>query len=78
MGQALDIEREDPRLVDRYGSHLFGRSLLLARRLVESGVPIVQAAMGIVQTWDTHVANFPRLRDNLLPPLDQAVSALAR
>ena len=32
--------------------------------------------MGIVQTWDTHVANFPRLRDNLLPPLDQAVSAL--
>ena len=32
--------------------------------------------MGIVQTWDTHVANFSRLRDNLLPPLDQAVSAL--
>ena len=32
--------------------------------------------MGIVQTWDTHVANFPRLRDSLLPPLDQAVSAL--
>ena len=32
--------------------------------------------MGIVQTWDTHVSNFPRLRDNLLPPLDQAVSAL--
>ena len=76
VGHALDVEKEDPRLVDRYGSHLFGRSLLLARRLVESGVPIVQAAMGIVQTWDTHVANFPRLRDNLLPPLDQAVSAL--
>jgi uncharacterized protein DUF1501 len=76
VGQALNLEREDPRLVDRYGPHLFGRSLLLARRLVESGVPIVQATMGIVQTWDTHVANFPRLRDNLLPPLDQAVSAL--
>ena len=76
VGQALDLEREDPRLVDRYGRHLFGRSLLLARRLVEAGVPIVQATMGIVQTWDTHVANFPRLRDNLLPPLDQAVSAL--
>ena len=45
-------------------------------RLVESGVPVVQASMGIVQTWDTHVANFPRLRDSLLPPLDQAVSAL--
>ena len=76
VGQALDIDREDPRLVDRYGRHSFGRSLLLARRLVEAGVPIVQASMGIVQTWDTHVANFSRLRDNLLPPLDQAVSAL--
>ena len=40
------------------------------------GRPVVQATMGIVQTWDTHVANFPRLRDSLLPPLDQAVSAL--
>jgi uncharacterized protein (DUF1501 family) len=32
--------------------------------------------MGIVQTWDTHVANFPRLKNDLLPPLDRAVSAL--
>jgi hypothetical protein len=76
VGRALDSQCEDPRLVDRYGRHLFGRSLLLARRLVEAGVPIVQATMGIVQTWDTHVANFPRLRDDLLPALDQAVSAL--
>jgi uncharacterized protein (DUF1501 family) len=76
VGRALDLEREDPRVVDRYGRHLFGRSLLIARRLVEAGVPIVQATMGIVQTWDTHVANFPRLRDSLLPPLDQAVAAL--
>ncbi len=37
-------------------------------------MPIVQASMGIVQTWDTHVANFPRLRDSLLPHLDRAVS----
>ncbi len=76
VAQAVNLEREDPRLIDRYGPHLFGRSLLLARRLVESGVPVVQATMGIVQTWDTHVANFPRLRDDLLPPLDRAVSAL--
>jgi hypothetical protein len=73
---ALDTSREDPRLVDRYGRHLYGRSLLLARRLVEAGVPVVQATMGIVQTWDTHVANFPRLKDELLPPLDRAFSAL--
>ena len=76
VGRALDTGREDPRLVDRYGRHIFGRSLLTARRLVEAGVPIIQATMGIVQTWDTHVANFPRLRDSLLPPLDRAVSAL--
>jgi hypothetical protein len=49
--RALDLDREDPRLIDRYGKHLFGRSLLIARRLVEAGVPIVQATMGLVQTW---------------------------
>ena len=76
VGKALDIDHEDPRLLDRYGHHLFGRSLLIASRLVQAGVPIVQATMGIVQTWDTHVANFPRLRNDLLPPLDRAVSAL--
>ncbi len=71
VGRALETEREDPRLVDRYGQHSFGRSLLLARRLVEAGVPVVQASMGIVQTWDTHVGNFPRLKNDLLPPLDR-------
>jgi hypothetical protein len=75
VGRAIDLEREDPRLVDRYGRHSFGQTLLIARRLIEAGVPIVQASMGIVQTWDTHVANFPRLKDSLLPPLDRAVSA---
>jgi hypothetical protein len=76
VDRALDLGREDPRLIDRYGRHLYGRSLLMARRLVEAGVPIVQATMGIVQTWDTHVANFPRLKNDLLPPLDRAVSSL--
>jgi Protein of unknown function (DUF1501) len=76
VGRALDTEREDPRLVDRYGRHGFGKSLLVARRLIEAGVPVVQATMGIVQTWDTHVGNFPRLKNDLLPPLDRAVSTL--
>jgi hypothetical protein len=76
VGDALNLDREDPRQIDRYGRHLFGRSLLMARRLVEVGVPIVQATMGIVQTWDTHVGNFPRLKNDLMPPLDRAVSAL--
>jgi len=76
VADALDIGREDPKVVERYGSHIFGRSLLTARRLVEIGVPVVQATMGIVQTWDTHVGNFPRLKDELLPALDRAVSTL--
>lgn len=76
VARALDVEQEDPRVLDRYGRTLFGRTLLLGRRLIEAGVPIVQATMGIVQTWDTHVANFPRLKNELLPRLDRAVSAL--
>jgi uncharacterized protein (DUF1501 family) len=76
VARAIDLEREDPRLRDRYGRHSFGKSLLIARRLIETGVPIVQATMGIVQNWDTHVGNFPRLKNDLLPPLDRAVSAL--
>ena len=69
------MESEDPRLVERYGPICSAGRFPLARRLVESGVPVIQATMGIVQTWDTHVANYPRLKD-MLPPLDQAVSAL--
>ncbi|MFZ9090237.1 MAG: DUF1501 domain-containing protein, partial [Planctomycetaceae bacterium] len=61
---------------DQYGMHQFGQSLLLARRLVEAGVPIVQANMGPVQNWDNHGAIFNTLKDRLLPPLDQGVSAL--
>jgi uncharacterized protein (DUF1501 family) len=49
---------------------------LLARRLVEAGVPVVQVNMGRVQTWDTHSANFRSLKDRLLPPTDRAVAAL--
>ncbi len=56
VGHALDTRREDPRLADRYGRHLFGRSLLIARRLVEAGVPVVQATMGIVQTCGTRTS----------------------
>ena len=61
---------------DRYGRNQFGQSLLLARRLIQSGVPIVQANMGIVQSWDTHVDNWGRLKTTLLPWLDQSLAAL--
>ena len=76
VARAFDLNREDPRLRDRYGRHMYGQSLLLARRLVGAGVPVVQVNMGRVQTWDTHSANFKSLRDRLLPPTDQGVSAL--
>ena len=55
---------------------MFGQSILLAKRLVDAGVPIVQANMGRVQNWDTHSGNFKRLKGELLPPLDRGVSAL--
>jgi len=76
VAQAFDLEREDPKSRDKYGRHMSGQSILLARRLVEAGVPIVQANMGRVQNWDTHSGNFKRLKNDLLPPLDQGVSAL--
>ena len=73
---AFDLEKEDPKTRDRYGRHTYGQSLLLARRLVEAGVPIVQVNMGRVQQWDTHSANFKNLKNRLLPPTDRGVSAL--
>lgn len=76
VSSAFDLSKEDPRLRDRYGRHMYGQSLLLARRLVEAGVPIVQVNMGRVQTWDTHSANFTTLKERLLPPTDRGVAAL--
>lgn len=74
--EAFEIGRESEETRNRYGRNKFGQSILLARRLVEVGVPIVQATMGIVQTWDTHVDNWGRLKNTLLPQLDQGLAAL--
>ena len=74
--EAFELEREPAAMRDRYGRHAFGQSLLLSRRLVEAGVPIVQANMGTMNRWDTHNANFRALKDTLLPPFDQGLSAL--
>lgn len=76
VSEAFDLSREPASVRDRYGRHMYGQSLLLARRLVESGVSVVQANMGIVQTFDNHGNIFPTLKDRLLPPLDRGVSAL--
>ncbi|MDB5352233.1 MAG: hypothetical protein JWN86_3480 [Planctomycetota bacterium] len=70
---AFDLQREDPRMRDRYGRHSLGQGCLLARRLIESGVRFVTVTDG---GWDTHQDNFKSLKDRLLPRLDSALSAL--
>lgn len=79
---AFDLRRESSRLRDRYGRTRFGQSLLLARRLVESGVSLVTVNWDddhktdkVSPHWDTHVDNFPKLKDRLCPPFDQSFSA---
>jgi hypothetical protein len=74
--QAFDVRRADPRILDRYGDNSFGWSLLMARRLVEAGVNMVQVNMGNFGSWDLHGNNFPCLKNYLFPPTDRAVSAL--
>ena len=80
---AFDLDREPAGLRARYGDHVCGQSALLARRLTEAGVPIVTIYSSIGDlngsagdNWDTHGNNFVRLRDRLLPPLEQASCAL--
>jgi len=74
--QAFDVLGADPKITERYGRNAFGWSLLMARRLVEAGVRLVQVNLGNNETWDTHGNAFPHLKDQLLPPMDRAVSAL--
>jgi hypothetical protein len=73
---AFDLENEKPEVLDAYGRNLFGWSCLLARRLVEVGIQLVQVNLGRNETWDTHGNAFPHLKDRLLPPMDRCVSAL--
>ena len=74
--KAFDVTSADPSTLDRYGRNAFGWSLLMARRLVEAGVSLIQVNLGNNETWDTHGNAFPHLKDKLLPPTDRAVSAL--
>ena len=74
--EAIDVTRAEPEIQERYGKNSFGWSLLMARRLVEAGVNLVQVNLGNNETWDTHGEAFPHLKDQLLPPTDKALSAL--
>jgi hypothetical protein len=53
--EIFDVEKEDPRVADRYGRHDFGRHLLIARRLLEAGVTCVRVTHS---NYDTHHENF--------------------
>lgn len=70
---AFKYEKEPKQIVDRYGDSGFGRGCLMARRLVEVGVPFVEVDFG---GWDNHQNIFTTLKDDKLPKLDQAMSAL--
>jgi len=71
--RAFQIEQENDKLRDDYGRTPFGQRMLLARRLVESGVRFVSVTDG---GWDTHQNNFTSLKNKLIPPVDQALPAL--
>ncbi|MEY4568540.1 MAG: hypothetical protein RLY14_3510 [Planctomycetota bacterium] len=73
---ALNVTQGDDALQDKYGRNSFGWSLLMARKLIEAGVQLVQVNLGNDETWDTHGNAFPHLKDKLLPPTDVAISAL--
>jgi Protein of unknown function (DUF1501) len=71
--KAFDTGLEPRSIAEKYGSHPFGQSCLLATRLVEAGVRFVSVNFS---GWDTHVQNFPALRTRLLPQLDDGLAAL--
>ncbi len=79
---AFDLTEESDELRDRYGRNPHGQSVLQARRLIERGVPLVTAfwpndgIKNVSVYWDTHSRNFIDHRDRLMPPADQAFSAL--
>ena len=71
--EAFKVGSEPEAVRERYGDNNFGRGCLMARRLVEAGVPFVEVDLG---GWDNHSDIFPTLQDTKLPQLDQGMSAL--
>ncbi len=71
--EAFKVAKEPPEILERYGNNNFGKGCLMARRLIETGVPFVEVGNG---GWDNHGNIFPTLSDNKLPVIDQAMSAL--
>jgi len=88
---AFDLNQEPDALRDRYGRNQSGQALLMARRLVEAGLPLVTVFWSPSNRgqdtnpditdaygWDTHNDIFSALREHLMPRFDQGFSALMR
>lgn len=78
--EAFDLNAESPETRDRYGRNVHGQCVLMARRLLEFGVPYVCVNWHNdgQNFWDTHGNNFQRLKNDLVPPADMALSAVLK
>jgi hypothetical protein len=76
--QAFDLEQESAETRERYGRNIHGQCALLAKRLLDNGVPFVSVNWHNDgrNFWDTHGNNFNRLKNDLIPPADRALSAV--
>lgn len=79
--RAFDLSLEPEAVRARYGDNINSQSMLMARRLVEAGVPVVSVhwvgkVVGAGLSWDTHSDNFNQLKNTLLPPFDSGFSSL--
>ncbi len=80
---AFDLEKESEKTKAAYGDHICGRSVLLARRLSEAGVPLITVCCAagdlngsVGDHFDTHANNFNRLKNTMLPTFDRPAAAL--
>ncbi|HYH67960.1 MAG TPA: DUF1501 domain-containing protein [Urbifossiella sp.] len=76
--RAFDLAGEPAAVRDRYGRTPFGQCCLLARRLAEAGVPVVNVHYCRTPTgsWDTHARHFAQMKESLCPTFDRAFAAL--
>ncbi len=72
---AFKVAKEDPKVQEAYGNNNFGRGMLMARRLIEVGVPFIEVNLG---GWDLHNDVFNTLSNQRLPTLDQGIAALTQ
>ncbi|WP_417737867.1 DUF1501 domain-containing protein [Rosistilla oblonga] len=81
--RTFDLNSEPAAVRERYGMHVCGQSVLTARKLTEAGVPLVTVYCSagdlngsVGAHWDTHGDGFNRLKNQMIPPWDQASAAL--